>query len=70
MLILGANGGIARHVIERVLKDTDARLTLYLRNANRLGKLNAERARIVEAMKVTGLKRLILLAPWGFVESS
>ena len=50
ILILGANGQIARVATDLLLKETDAHLTLYLRNTKRL-KLsghNAERVRIVE----------------------
>ena len=36
VLILGASGGIARVATDLFLKETDARLTLYLRNARRL----------------------------------
>jgi uncharacterized protein YbjT (DUF2867 family) len=49
ILILGANGQIARAATELFLERTDARLTLYLRKARRL-KLSghAERVRVVE----------------------
>ena len=49
ILILGANGQIARVAIDLFLKHTIARLTLYLRNARRL-KLSgqADRVRVVE----------------------
>ena len=49
ILILGANGQIARVAIDLFLKHTNARLTLYLRNARRL-KLSgrADRVRVVE----------------------
>jgi uncharacterized protein YbjT (DUF2867 family) len=49
ILILGANGQIARVATELFLERTDARLTLYLRNARRL-KLSghADRVRVVE----------------------
>jgi uncharacterized protein YbjT (DUF2867 family) len=49
ILILGAYGDVARLATELFLKRTDARLTLYLRNASRL-KLSgpAKRVRIVE----------------------
>ena len=33
VLILGANGQVARYAIDLFLKETDNRLTLYLRNA-------------------------------------
>lgn len=49
ILILGAHGQIARVATDLFLKETDAQLTLYLRNAGRL-KLSgyADRVRIVE----------------------
>ena len=49
ILILGAHGQIARVATDLFLKRTDARLTLYLRNARRL-KLtgHADRVRVVE----------------------
>jgi uncharacterized protein YbjT (DUF2867 family) len=49
ILILGANGQIARAATELFLERTDARLTLYLRNARRL-KLSGhvDRVRVVE----------------------
>lgn len=48
VLILGANGNIARHAIERFLKDTDAQPTLYLRKASRLGKMYESCVRVIE----------------------
>ena len=36
VLILGANGQLARHTTRVFLRDTDAKLTLYLRRASRL----------------------------------
>lgn len=49
ILILGANGQIARVATNLFLERTDARLTLYLRNARRL-KLSghSDRMRVVE----------------------
>jgi saccharopine dehydrogenase-like NADP-dependent oxidoreductase len=49
ILILGAHGQIARVATDLFLKRTDARLTLYLRNARRL-KLSghADRVRVME----------------------
>ena len=49
ILILGAHGQIARVATDLFLQRTDARLTLYLRNARRL-KLSghADRAQVVE----------------------
>lgn len=48
VLILGANGGIARVAIDLFLKETDAQLTLYLRNSSRLGKKDSNRVRVIE----------------------
>lgn len=48
ILILGANGQLARNTTRVLLRDTDARLTLYLRRANRLSNHYPTRVRIVE----------------------
>jgi len=48
VLILGANGSIARIATEMFFKETDARLTLYLRNARRIKVATSSRVRIVE----------------------
>ncbi|AXF56047.1 SDR family oxidoreductase [Salicibibacter kimchii] len=48
VLILGANGQIARYAIDLLLNETDAQLTLYLRNANRLSNLQSDRVSIRE----------------------
>ncbi|MCY8034312.1 NAD(P)H-binding protein [Bacillus sonorensis] len=48
VLILGANGGIARYAIDLFLKETDAQLTLYLRNASRLRNMDSDRVRVME----------------------
>ncbi len=48
VLILGANGQIARFAIDLFLKRTDAQLTLYLRNSHRLKNSDPSRVRIVE----------------------
>jgi uncharacterized protein YbjT (DUF2867 family) len=49
VLILGANGQIARVATEMFLERPDVELTLYLRHANRLSALAGhERVRIVE----------------------
>jgi uncharacterized protein YbjT (DUF2867 family) len=48
VLILGANGGLARNTTKAFLNKTDAALTLYLRNASRLPNPDPERVRIVE----------------------
>ncbi|WP_125589432.1 NAD(P)H-binding protein [Companilactobacillus jidongensis] len=48
ILILGANGQIAKLVRDRLLKETDNKLTLYLRNSNRLQIKDANRETIIE----------------------
>jgi saccharopine dehydrogenase-like NADP-dependent oxidoreductase len=48
VLIPGANGQVARDAIDLFLNETDARLTLYLRNAGRLRGVAPSRARVVE----------------------
>jgi uncharacterized protein YbjT (DUF2867 family) len=48
VLILGANGQLARNTTRAFLRDTDAKLTLYLRSPSRLANPDPERVRIVE----------------------
>ncbi len=48
VLILGANGQLARNTTRVFLRDTDARLTLYLRRASRLGHPDPARVKVVE----------------------
>ena len=48
VLILGANGLLARNTTRVFLRDTDAKLTLYLRRASRLSNPNPDRVTIVE----------------------
>ena len=48
ILILGAGGRIAKHVIDLLLKDKNYNLTLYLRRANRLGKIKSSNVRVIE----------------------
>jgi uncharacterized protein YbjT (DUF2867 family) len=48
VLILGANGQLARNTTRAFLRDTDANLTLYLRRANRLKNPDPNRVTIVE----------------------
>jgi uncharacterized protein YbjT (DUF2867 family) len=62
VLILGANGGIARLAIDLFLKETDAQLTLYLRNSSRLRNLDPNRTRVIEGdvMDIEKLKQAIV----------
>lgn len=48
IIILGANGNIARHVIEILVKKDDIRLTLFLRNKNRLRNTDISKYHIFE----------------------
>lgn len=48
VLILGANGQVARHATASFLKNRDAALTLYLRKSDRLKNPDPERATIVD----------------------
>jgi hypothetical protein len=43
VLVLGANGQVARHAIDLFLNETDARPTLYLRNARRMRNVDPDR---------------------------
>jgi uncharacterized protein YbjT (DUF2867 family) len=49
VLILGAGGQVARHVIERLSTSDSVYLTLYLRNASRLKDLETQRVKLIEA---------------------
>lgn len=48
VLILGANGQLARNTTRVFLRSTEARLTLYLRRARRLVNPDLERVSVVE----------------------
>jgi uncharacterized protein YbjT (DUF2867 family) len=48
VLILGANGQLARNTTPVFLRDTDAKLTLYLRGASRLANPDTKRATVVD----------------------
>lgn len=49
VLILGAHGQIAQIVRKRLLVETDAHLTLYLRQAKRIKPINDKRETVIEA---------------------
>lgn len=101
ILILGANGQLARNTTRVLLRDTGAKLTLYLRRASRLtnpdparvtvvdgdvlspatltaamkgqdvvyanlaGDMLRQAENIVDAMRATGVKRLIFISSMG-----
>jgi putative NADH-flavin reductase len=48
VIILGASGNIAKHVIDILIKKEDISLTLFLRNKSRLGNNDITKCRIVE----------------------
>jgi len=48
VLILGASGNIAKHVIDILCKKDDINLTLFLRNSRRLRNNDVSKCRIVE----------------------
>lgn len=48
VIILGAGGNIAEHVIDLLVKKEDIHLTLFLRNARRLRNKDVARCRITE----------------------
>jgi uncharacterized protein YbjT (DUF2867 family) len=48
VIILGASGNIAKHVIDILVKKDDINLTLFLRNARRLRNNDVSQCRIVE----------------------
>jgi uncharacterized protein YbjT (DUF2867 family) len=62
LLILGANGQIARFATELFLNATDAYLTLYLRNSRRLKDVDLKRAQVIEGdvMDIENLKEAMV----------
>lgn len=48
VLVLGANGQVARHTTARFLRTTEVQLTLYLRRASRLPNPDPTRCTVVE----------------------
>jgi len=48
VIILGANGNIAKHVIDILIKKSDINLTLFLRNKSRLRNKDVSKCRIIE----------------------
>lgn len=61
VIILGAGGGLAKHVTEEIQKDDNIRLTLFLRNRHRLANTNLKNCEIIEGdvMDFALLKRAI-----------
>jgi len=61
VIILGAGGNIAKHVIDILVKKDDTRLTLFLRNKNRLRNQDVSRFLIIEGdvLNINQLKEAI-----------
>ena len=61
VIILGASGNIARHVIDILVKKDDIRLTLFLRNKSRLRNNDIFKCHIIEgnALDFNQLKNAI-----------
>jgi uncharacterized protein YbjT (DUF2867 family) len=104
VLILGAGGQVAAHVIKKLSGDSQIHLTLYLRNAKRLKHLQSDKVKLVDgdimdieilkgamqtqdivyvningredelakqivnAINLTGIKRLIFIAALGIYD--
>jgi uncharacterized protein YbjT (DUF2867 family) len=56
VLILGAGGQVARHVIDRLSQNNSIHLTLYLRNASHLQHLEGGQIKVIEADILAGEK--------------
>jgi uncharacterized protein YbjT (DUF2867 family) len=61
VIILGAGGNIAKHVIDILVKKDDINLTLFLRHKSRLRNKDVSRCRIIEGdvLDFNGLKEAI-----------
>lgn len=61
LLIIGASGNIAKHVIDILVKKDDINLTLFLRNKSRLRNKDVSKACIIEGdvMRYNQLKEAI-----------
>jgi len=61
VIILGASGNIAKHVVDILVKKDDINLTLFLCNARRLSNKDVSKCRIVEGnvLDLHGLKEAL-----------
>ena len=57
VIVLGASGNIAKHVVNILVKKDDINLTLFLRNKSRLRNYDISKCRVVEG-NVLDLKQL------------
>ena len=62
ILIIGANGSVAKLVIDNLIQNEKVNLRLYLRNSNRLKKLQSERVQVIEgnALDKEALKKAMV----------
>ena len=62
ILIIGANGSVAKLVVDDLLQNENVNLKLYLRNSKRLIKLQSERTQIIEgdALDKEALKKAMV----------
>src|SRR3954454_18095563 len=62
VLILGANGSLARVAIDMFLKETNAQLSFYLRNSRRIRNIDTNRVRVIEGdvMELEKLKEAMI----------
>lgn len=70
ILILGANGQVARHTTTRLLRETDATLTLYLRRASRLKNPDPSRVTIIDGDVLEPAKLKVAMAGQDVVFAS
>ena len=61
VIILGASGNIASHVIDLLAKKDDIKLTLFVRNKRRLGNKHIANSQMIEA---SDLDYTILRPTW------
>src|SRR5271163_913939 len=61
VIILGASGNIAKHVIDILVKKDDINLALFLRNASKLSNNDVSKCHIIEGnvLELDQLKRAI-----------
>jgi uncharacterized protein YbjT (DUF2867 family) len=61
VIILGASGNIAKHVIDILVEENDINLTLFLRNKSRLRNTDISKCRIIEGnvLDINQLKKSI-----------
>ncbi len=71
LIILGASGDIAKHVIDILVDKTEIKLTLFLRDMDRLTNTNLLNCRVIEGdvLKYDQLKAAINGQGYGVCQS-